>query len=208
MHTFRRDHGQAGAGLAGVATEGRMAACVRVKEDRMPVARVRRVLAAGLAAASIFPSSGAAESRPVGIAVFDFVLDDRSAGGGIIEQDAADTENLRLSTEEARRMLSASGRYRTVDAGSVVDEVVAAGGIKRCNGCEGPLAGRLGADQAMVGVVTRINRTEYSLQIVVRDARTGEVVSNASTGLRMGANYSWPRGTKWLMERAILPAQP
>jgi hypothetical protein len=24
------------------------------------------------------------------------------------------------------------------------------------------------------------------------------------TGLRMGANYSWPRGAKWLMERRVV----
>jgi hypothetical protein len=59
----------------------------------------------------------------------------------------------------------------------------------------------------MVGVFTRVSRTEYTLQILVRDAQTGAVVSNASTGLRMGANYSWPRGVKWLMDNRILPAQ-
>ena len=56
----------------------------------------------------------------------------------------------------------------------------------------------------MVGVLTRVNRTEFTLQILVRDARSGAVVSNNFTGLRMGANYAWPRGVKWLMENRIL----
>ena len=168
--------------------------------------RLAASLAVGLALFALQPSE-AAEPEPVKIAVFDFVLDDRSAGRGIIEQDAADTENLKLSTEQARRMLSDSGRYSIVDAGSAAPEVMAAGGVQHCNGCEAPLAKELGADLAMIGVFTRVSRTEYTLQILVRDTQTDAVVSNASTGLRMGANYSWPRGVKWLMSNRILPAQ-
>ena len=162
-----------------------------------------------MAALTVFAvqPSKAAEPELVKIAVFDFELDDRSAGRGIIEPDATDTENLRLSSEEARRMLSASGRYSTVDTGSAAAEVLSAGGIQHCNGCEGPLARELGADLAMIGVFTRVSRTEYTLQVLVRDAGTDTVVLNTSTGLRMGANYSWPRGVKWLMDNRILPAQ-
>jgi hypothetical protein len=166
-----------------------------------------RTLVAGLAAALMFAVQPSKAAEPVKIAVFDFELDDKSAGGGIIAQDAIDIENLKLSTEEARRMLSASGRYSIVDAGSVAGQVIAAGGIRHCNECDGPLAQKLGADQSMIGLFTRVNRTEYTLQILVRDARTGAVVSNSFTGLRMGANYSWPRGVKWLMDNRILSAQ-
>jgi hypothetical protein len=171
----------------------------------MTARRVAISVAAALTAFAIQPS-GAAEPG-VKIAVFDFELNDRSAGGGIIAQDAIDTENLKMSTEEARRMLAESGRFSIVDAGSAADDVIAAGGIQHCNGCEGPLARKLGADQSMAGIVTRVNRTEYTLQILVRNAETGAVVSNAFTGLRMGANYAWPRGVKWLMTNRILSAQ-
>ena len=162
-------------------------------------------MAAALTVFAIQPSE-AAEPGPVTIAVFDFELNDTSAGGGIIGQDAIDTENLRKSTEEARRMLSASGRYSIADTGSVAGEVISVGGIQHCNGCDGPLAKKLGADQSMVGVFTRVSRVEYTLQILVRDTQTGAVVSNNFTGLRMGANYAWPRGVKWLMNNRILSA--
>ena len=169
-----------------------------------------RAVATGLVALAVLAAlpSWAAAPGLVRIAVFDLELDDRSAAGGVIVPDAIDTENLRQSTEEARRMLAASGRYSVVDTSSIAGEVVAAGGIQNCNGCEGPLALKLGADQAMVGVLSRVSRTEYTLQILVRDARTGAVVSDGFTGLRMGANYSWPRGVKWLMTNRILPAAP
>ncbi|HKA74227.1 MAG TPA: DUF3280 domain-containing protein [Xanthobacteraceae bacterium] len=163
-------------------------------------------LVASLAALTVLAIQPCEAAEPVKIAVFDFELNDASAGGGMIGQDAIDTEHLRESTEQARRMLSASGRYSILDTSSVAGEVDSAGGIQRCNGCDGPLARKLGADQSMVGVVTRVNRTEYTMQILVRDAESGAVVSNNFTGLRMGANYAWPRGVKWLMDNRILSA--
>jgi hypothetical protein len=171
--------------------------------------KVARALAWGALALAILvgPQSKAAEEGPLKIAVFAFELDDRSAGGGIVSQDAIDTENLRLSTDEARQALSASGRYGIVDTAGVANEVVAAGGIQSCNGCDGALAKKLGADRSMTGLVTRVNRTEYTLQILVRDAESGAVISNDFTGLRMGANYAWPRGAKWLMENKVLAAR-
>jgi hypothetical protein len=177
--------------------------------DRLPASAYRAVTASLAAALTVFAMSPseAAEPEVVKIAVFDFGLDDRSAGRGIVGPDAADAENLQKSTEEARRLLTASGRYGIVDASTAADEVTSAGGIQHCNGCEVPLAAELGADQSMVGVFTRVSRTEYTLQILVRETQSGAVVANASTGLRMGANYSWPRGVKWLMSNRILPAQ-
>src|SRR5687768_12306482 len=120
--------------------------------------------AAGLAAAVAILATqpfAAAEVEPTKIAVFEFELKDTSAGGGVIAADAIDTENLQKSTDEARRLLSESGRYSVVDTSSVASEVSSAGGIQACNGCDGPLAKQLGADQSMVGVVTRVSRTEF-----------------------------------------------
>lgn len=173
-------------------------------------ALVRRALAAGLAAAlTVFAlqPSRAAEPDLVKIAVFDFQLDDRSAGGGVVDRDPIDAENLQLSTQEARRLLSESGRYIIVDTSGAADAVRSAGGPQNCDGCEVPLAKQLGADQSMVGVVTRVSRTEYTLQVVVKDVRSGAVVSDAFSGLRMGANYAWPRGVKSLMTTRVLAAQ-
>jgi hypothetical protein len=105
-------------------------------------------------------------------------------------------------------MLAESGRYSVVDTMSVADAVIAAGGAQHCDGCDAPLARGLGADQSMVGLVTRVSRTEYTLLIVVRDAETGAILSSGFTGLRLGANYSWPRGVEWLMEQWNLSAPP
>jgi hypothetical protein len=43
--------------------------------------------------------------------------------------------------------------------------------------------------------VKRISRTEYTVRFQIRDTRTGAVVANEDSGLRMGADDSWNRGT-------------
>jgi len=155
-----------------------------------------------LTAAAIHPAH-AAEPAPVRMAVFDFELDDRSAAGGLIAKDAIDDENLRKATEEARQRLAASSRYAVVDTAAVAGQL-SAGGVQSCNGCEAALAEKLGADQSMSGVFARVSRTEYTLQVVIRDARTGAVLSNSFSGLRMGANYAWPRAVTSLIDNKIL----
>ncbi len=169
-------------------------------------AQAHRALVAGVTViliAAIQPSR-AAEPGPVKIAVFDFELDDRSAAGGMIGLDAIDVENLKKSTDEARQRLAASGRYVVVDTGSAAGELTSAGGIQRCDACEAPFARKLGADQSMIGIFARVSRTEYTLQIAVRDTKTGAILSNAFSGLRMGANYAWPRAVTSLIDNKIL----
>jgi hypothetical protein len=161
------------------------------------------VAAAAALTGPAIPSASAAD--PVKIAVFEFELNDASGGSGIIAQDAVDTDYLRKVTEEARRLLAASGRYTIVETSGAGE--TPRWGIQSCHGCEAAMAAKLGADQSMVGVVTRVTRIVYTLQIAIRDAKTGALVSNHFTDGRMGANYAWPHGVKWLMENQILAAR-
>jgi hypothetical protein len=143
--------------------------------------------------------AGPAAPRPIRIAVFDFELEDRSAGAGIVPLDEKDLSYLEQSTEEARRLLSESGRFEVIDTSGVSER-----DLVSCGRCEGPLAQKLGAEQAMVGLITRITRTEYTIQLRVSDAATKETIADGFTGLRMGANYAWPRGVRWLINNRIL----
>jgi uncharacterized protein DUF2380 len=154
----------------------------------------------------------AAESTPatpaiVKIAVFDFELEDSSAGGGVIAQDPYDRLYLTQATEMAKRLLVGSGRYSLIDTKGATTEAAQAHGIRNCGGCEAPLAQKLGGEQAMIGIVNRISRAEFTVLIRVIDARSGAIVSNNFTNLRMGASDSWPRGVKWLMNKHVLAAQ-
>ena len=161
---------------------------------------------AALAAAAPGPwgDIAVADGAPIKVAVFDFELNDFSAGGGIIPSDERDATYLAAATEEAKRQLSQSGRYAIIDTATAADDAVKAHRLRDCGKCIGPITQRLGAQQGMLGTITRINRTEYTLLIQFFDASSGEPIANYYTSLRMGANYAWPRGVTWLMKNRIL----
>lgn len=162
-----------------------------------------------IAAAMMTYAASPATSEPLtSVAVFPFELEDKSAGAGIIAPDARDIRYLAETTDEAKRHVAASGRYQLVDTSAVDLGTVAKYGIRNCDRCEAGVARKLGADQAMLGVVTRVNRTEFTLFIRVIDARTGQIVSADFTGLRMGANYAWPRGAKSLLGKRLAAQAP
>ncbi|WP_050596602.1 DUF2380 domain-containing protein [Mesorhizobium ciceri] len=146
----------------------------------------------------------AQQTKPMSIEVFPFELEDKSAGAGIIPPDDYDRRYLSESAQIARDMLSQSGRFTVIDVPARDTKAAAPHGLRNCAGCEGPIAKEHGASLALLGVVTRINRTEHTMFIRILDAETGRHVSEGFTDLRMGANYAWPRSVKWLMKNRIL----
>jgi Protein of unknown function (DUF2380) len=164
-----------------------------------------RYIALILASAVVLAAlSAAGAADTVKIAVFPFELEDFSAGAGYVPPDDIDREQLRLSTEEARRLIAASGRYQLVDVSAVNSEATKAGKLRDCDGCDARIAAGLNADQSMIGIVTRITRMEYAVTYKIRDARSGALVDVKQTDLRMGANVAWSRGARWLIENRLL----
>jgi hypothetical protein len=138
------------------------------------------------------------------VVVFDFEMMDSSAASGIIPQDELDTKYLAESTQVAKSYLQSGGAYRIIDAKPAAAELAKSGELRSCDGCEAAIASKLGGELAMTGIVNRISRTEFEMLIKVVDADTGTPVALGYTGLRMGANYAWPRGAKWLMEKRVM----
>ena len=157
-----------------------------------------------LSALAVAGSAETAAPPPTKIAVFPFELEDFSAGAAYVPPDDIDREQLRLSTEEARRLMAASGRYQLVDVSAVNNEAAKAGKLRDCDGCDARIAAGLDADQSMIGIVTRITRMEYAVTYKIRDARSGALVDVKQTDLRMGANVAWSRGARWLIENRLL----
>src|SRR5436190_15126749 len=164
------------------------------------------ILAPALVLAAL-AADGAAETAapsPIKMAVFPFELEDFSAATAYVPPDDIDREQLRLSTEEARRLIAVSGRYQLVDVSAVNDPAAKAGKLRNCEGCDARIAAGLDADQSMIGIVTRVSRTEYAVTYTIRDARSGAIVAVEQTDLRMGANVAWSRGARWLIQNRLL----
>jgi hypothetical protein len=154
--------------------------------------------------AILAPFIGYANSAPpVKIAVFDVEVVDFSAAGSSAKSPT-EQPGLEQSAQEIRTLLGQSGRYDVIDASAVDDENAKAHTLKRCNGCEAAIASKLGAEQSLLALITRISKTEYEVDIQIRDARSGEVKTFLRSGLRMGADYSWSRGVSRLVKDSLL----
>jgi opacity protein-like surface antigen len=162
--------------------------------------------AASLVCAVLLSASSASAdtSPPVKLAVFEFELEDFSAGAALLPANPADSEQLKHVTNEARQLIAQSGRYTLVDISGADAEAAKAHSLRNCDGCDAGIALKFGAQQSLVGIVTRISRTEYTVRFVIHDTQTGATVFNQQTGLRMGAIESWYRGAVWLIKNRLL----
>ena len=141
--------------------------------------------------------------EPIKIAVFDFGLEDFSAAGATVA-GPFEAKYLAQATEEAKRKLAESGRYSIVNTAGADLAAAQGHGLRNCRGCDAAIAAKLGADQDMIGVVTKISVVEYTVTVQVSDARTGAVIQTFTTNLRMGAGSSWALGAAWLMKNRVL----
>lgn len=144
---------------------------------------------------------------PIKIAIFDFELEDYSAGGGIIGETPEDIAQLKRATNDARQLIAQSGRYVLVDVSGADAAPVKTQSLRTCSGCEAEIALKLGADQSFIGIVARSSRTEYAVGFQIRDARDGAMIFKRQTELRMGTNDSWNRGVVRLIKNTLLDSQ-
>jgi hypothetical protein len=165
-------------------------------------ARRQSVMASLVSVVALVLLQAAATPTPIKLAIFDFELEDTSAGTA--STVAADTTHLKGVTNDVRQVLEQSGHYVPIDGSTADADAARAHNLRDCNDCAAAIARQLGADQSFVGVVRRVSRTEYVVSFQIRDARTGTVISDGDSGLRMGADYSWSRGAVRLIKDRLL----
>ena len=112
------------------------------------------------------------------------------------------------ATDEAKLQLLKSRRYNVIDATSADLGAAKEQGLRNCSGCEAAIARKLGADQALIGVVSKMDNPVWPpTKLQASDVATGEIVSKFTSDLRMGADYSWSRGVRSVLQDQVLTAQ-
>jgi hypothetical protein len=98
---------------------------------------------------------------------------DVSAGASLVAESAVDVEQLQRATDQARHLIAQSGRYALIDTGTTDAPAAKTHAPRDCDGCKAAIAAKLGAEQSLLGIVTRISRTGYNVTYKLRDASTG-----------------------------------
>jgi hypothetical protein len=169
--------------------------------------RISLIRAAGtlLLGLSLAPSHAADAEKPVPVklAVFDFELQDVTPAASYLGKTTSSAANLEKVSSEARRVLAESGRYVLIDAGKSDAKPVTEKSLRNCDGCEAGIARELGAEESLIGVVTRVTQTDYYVQIQIRDCKTGKVLNEQEANFA-GGDDGWASGVRMLIKHQIL----
>ncbi|MFT4115165.1 DUF3280 domain-containing protein [Bradyrhizobium sp.] len=139
---------------------------------------------------------------PPRLAVFDFELMDTSLPG---EFYGSKPELARLDriTEQLRTELTQSGRFQVLDIAPVRDAAHHSN-LQACGGCDLELAGQLGADLEITGLVQKVSNLIINLNIYLRDVHTGKMITVASADMRGNTDESWSRTMSYLIRNRLL----
>jgi hypothetical protein len=91
-----------------------------------------------------------AQSRGLGVAIFDFELVDTSLEGATNGPRADETTRLARLGDQLRALVTSSGKLEVIDIAPVRSEARKAS-LQACGGCDADFAKKLGADLSITG---------------------------------------------------------
>jgi hypothetical protein len=162
--------------------------------------RRRATILAGLLI-SLAPAGACADQRSA--AVFDFELVDTSRTDRLAAPTAEHQLRLELVSAQLRKQLAESGRVVVLDIGSVTAEAHA-NNLQACGGCDLRLAGKIGADLAVTGIVYKVSNLILNMMIFVRDVKSERNIAIAQADMRGDTDETWTRTVSWLVRNRLL----
>ncbi|MCA1531991.1 DUF3280 domain-containing protein [Bradyrhizobium sp. NBAIM03] len=160
------------------------------------------IMRALLATAALLPTGAGALADPPKLAVFDFELVDTSLPGEFYGSKPEEARLMRIS-EQLRKELAESGRFQVLDI-APIREAARGANLQACGGCDLKLAGQLGADLEITGLVQKVSNLIINLNIYLRDVKTGNMVAVASADMRGNTDESWSRTMSYLIRNRLL----
>ena len=137
------------------------------------------------------------------VAVFDFELVDTSVEAATKGPRSDEGARLAWLDREMGQRLAQSGRADVVDVAGVVDRTRVRD-LRTCGGCDAKFASELRTKYSVTGWVQKVSNLILNMNIVVRDAGTGEVIGSKSGDMRGNTDESWSRALDWLVDRYLL----
>jgi len=152
--------------------------------------------------AALLLTGSVAFADPPKLAVFDFELIDTSLPGEFYGSKPEEAR-LDLISEQLRKALVESGRFQLLDIAPIRDAARHAN-LQACGGCDLKLAGQLGADLEITGMVQKVSNLIINLNIYLRDVKTGNMITAASADMRGNTDESWTRTMSYLIRNRLL----
>ncbi|MGY3587699.1 hypothetical protein ACVIGB_003248 [Bradyrhizobium sp. USDA 4341] len=153
---------------------------------------------------SLLLMSATARAEPPKLAVFDLEMIDTSLQGEVDGPRTDEQARLLRTGDQVRKELADSGKFHVLDI-APVNAAAHGSNLQACGGCDVKLAGELGADLAMTGVVQKVSNLILNINLYLRDVHTGQLVAAVSADMRGNTDESWSRATDYLVRNRLLP---
>ena len=137
------------------------------------------------------------------LAVFDFEMLDTSLEGQMHGERKDEQERLTAVGDRLRKELGESGKFQIVDI-APVNAAAHQSHLQACGGCDAKLAQQLGAELYITGVVQKVSNVILNINVYLRDAQSGHLVTAASADMRGNTEESWSRATRYLIRERLL----
>lgn len=148
-------------------------------------------------------ASAAAHAEPPKVAVFDLEMIDTSLQGEVNGAQADEQARLARAGDQVRKELAESGKFRVLDI-APVNAAAHGSNLQACGGCDVRLAGEIGADIALTGVVQKVSNLILNINLYLRDVHTGQLIAAGSADMRGNTDESWSRATGYLIRNRLL----
>lgn len=135
-------------------------------------------------------------------AFFGVTYLDTSLEGAVNGPRTDETARVALVQGELASALEAHG-LTLVDLAPVSDELARIVNPADCYGCEVRMATALDATYAVVSEVQKVSNLIQSMNVVVREAATGNVVRAKAVDLRGNTDEAWLRAMRYLLKNGI-----
>jgi hypothetical protein len=144
-----------------------------------------------------------ARADPPKAAVFDFELVDTSLQGEVDGPRTDEQRRLMSIGDQLRKALAESGKFAVLDI-APVNAAAHGSNLQSCGGCDVYYAQQLGADFAITGVVQKVSNLILNMNVYIRDAHTGQLITSMSVDLRGNTDESWFRAASYLLRNRLL----
>ncbi len=140
---------------------------------------------------------------PQKVVVFDFELFDTSLQGQTDGPRADERDRLQRAAAQVRNGLADSAEFVVVDV-APVSAAAHERNLQACGGCDVQYARQLGADLAVTGLVQKVSNLILNMNIYLRNAHTGQLVTAMSADFRGNTDESWSRAASYLLRNRLL----
>ncbi|MGP3696229.1 DUF3280 domain-containing protein [Rhodobacter sp. NSM] len=136
------------------------------------------------------------------VAFFGVTFLDMSTEGdlnGVRPDEIARIEMVERQAAEAMR----EHGLEILDLAPVADDLRHIRNPAQCNGCDVRIAGKLGADYAVVSEVQKTSNLILAINLYVKDVASGRQIRGQAVDIRGNTDESWQRGMRYILERNV-----